>query len=120
MASLGTQRSVAILYGVACHALFCLGVGTMMYEMAFGMGRSWGTLGPGWSVAANGALLLQFPLGHSLLLSRPGRALMGRLAPFGLGRRLSTTTYAALASLQVGLLFLCWTPRGRREAPPLS
>ena len=112
MPSRTIERVVAVAYGVACHVLFVLGVGIMMFEMAFGMSRGLGTLPAPWRVAANGALLLQFPVLHSLLLSRGGRRLLGRLAPFGLGARLSTTTYVAIASVQVGLLFLLWTPSG--------
>ena len=99
-------------YGMCCHALFIFGVGAMMVEMAFGMSRCWGTLPPPLRDITNGALLLQFPAVHSLLLSRPGRRFLGRLAPFDLGAQLSTTTYAAIASIQVGLLFLLWTPSG--------
>ena len=106
------ERTIAVAYGVACHILFVGGVGAMMIEMAFGMSRSWGRLPAPWSAIANGALLLQFVLSHSLLLSRRGRKLLNRLAPFGLGGRLSTTTYATIASVQVGLLFLLWTPSG--------
>ena len=112
MSARNIDRVVAFIYGVSCHALFVLGVGAMMVEMAFGMSRSWGMLAPPWREIADGALLLQFPLLHSLLLSRPGRRLLSRLAPFGLGSRLSTTTYATIASMQVGLLFLLWTPSG--------
>ncbi len=118
------ERVVAISYGMACHILFVLGVGTMMYEMAFGMSQCWGMLPSPWGAIGDGALLLQFPILHSLLLSRGGRKLLGRLAPFGLGARLSTTTYATLASIQVGLLFVLWTPSGvvwwRADGPWLA
>lgn len=106
------DAAVAVAYGAACHALFVLGVGAMMAAMAFGMSRCLGRLPAPWAGPADGALLLQFPLLHSALLSRPGRRLMCRLAPFGLGGRLSTTTYVVLASVQTGLLFALWTPSG--------
>ena len=112
MPSRTTERVFAVIYGVSCHALFLLGVGTMMFEMGFGMSRCLGTLPSPWRGIADGALLIQFPVVHSLLLSRRGRKLLGHLAPFDLGTRLSTTTYAAIASVQVGLLFLLWTPSG--------
>ena len=32
-ADAGTRRAVAIIYGVACHTLFTLGVGTMIAAM---------------------------------------------------------------------------------------
>lgn len=107
-----SERLIAIAYGVCCHSLFLISVGTMMFAMAFGMSRCWGILPPPWRDVANGALLLQFPLIHSAFLSRPGRRVMGWLAPLGLGARLSTTTYVTIASVQVGLLFLLWTPGG--------
>ena len=107
-----SDRVIAVVYGMCCHILFVLGVGTMMVAMAFGMSRCRGTLSPPWRELADGALLLQFPLLHSALLSRRGRSVLGRLAPSDLGGRLSTTTYATIASVQVGLLFLLWTPSG--------
>jgi ubiquinone biosynthesis O-methyltransferase len=106
------DAGIALAYGLACHISFVAGVGTMMVAMFYGMSRSFGDLPKLWAALANGILLLQFPVLHSVLLSRPGRALLGRLAPFRLGGRLSTTTYAAIASLQVGALFLLWTPSG--------
>ena len=59
---------------------------------------------------ANGALLAQFPLLHSLLLSRRGVGVLARLAPEGMGRRLSTTTFSALAALQLLATFWLWSP----------
>ena len=106
------DAGVAISFGIACHILFVLGVGTMMAAMFFGMSRSLGRLGTPWAGLANAVLLLQFPIIHSVLLGRSARRCLGRLAPFGLGGKLSTTTYAAIASVQVGLLFALWTPSG--------
>ena len=82
-----------MFYGVCCHGCFVAGVGTMMIMMFFGMSRSFGALHAPWSYLANALLLAQFPLLHSMLLSRRGRAVLGRLAPHGLGGRLATTTY---------------------------
>ena len=106
------ETTVAIALGVTCHTLFVLAVGTMMMAMFFGMSRSLGRLDTPWGGLADALLLLQFPILHSFLLSRPGRRWMGRLAPYGLGTKLSTTIYATLASIQVGLLFALWTPSG--------
>ncbi len=124
MTALGRERIVALVYGACCHIVFVLGVGTMMVAMAFGMSRCWGRLPSPWGGIADGLLLLQFPLAHSFLLSRRGRKVLSRMAPLGLGGKLSTTTYAAIASVQVGLLFLLWTPSGivwwRAEGPWLA
>jgi protein-S-isoprenylcysteine O-methyltransferase Ste14 len=76
------------------------------------MSRSFGVLHAPWSYLANALLLAQFPLLHSMLLSRRGRAVLGRLAPQGLGGRLATTTYALIAAVQVWLLFALWSPSG--------
>ena len=106
------RRVVAIVYGVTCHTLFTLAVGTMIAAMFYGMSRSLGRVAPPWSFLANAGLLMQFPLGHSLLLGGAGRRILGRLAPRQLGGRMSTTTYVIVASLQVFLLFAFWTPSG--------
>ena len=103
---------VAVLYGACCHGCFVAGVGTMMIMMFFGMNRCFGVLHAPWSYLANALLLAQFPLLHSVLLSRSGHKVLRRLAPQGLGGRLATTTYALIASVQVWLLFALWSPSG--------
>jgi hypothetical protein len=92
------RRTLALAYGVACHALFTLAVSVMIYELAFGLSRSWGALHGPWRWIGNGLLLLQFPLAHSFLLSGRGRALLRVLAPAGLGNDLLTTSYVIVAS----------------------
>jgi ubiquinone biosynthesis O-methyltransferase len=106
------RRSVAAIYGLLCHGLFAVGVGMMMFQMYFGMSKSYGTLAAPFSWLANGLLLIQFPLAHSLLLSAPGRRLLARLAPGAISVSLSTTTYVIIASAQVLALFALWTPSG--------
>jgi protein-S-isoprenylcysteine O-methyltransferase Ste14 len=95
----------------------------MIVMMFFGMSLSLGTLGPPWRWVANGALLAQFPLMHSFLLTDRGRAVLGRLAPMNLGRGLSTTTYVTIASVQIFALFALWSPTGiiwwQAEGPSL-
>jgi len=49
---------------------------------------------------------------HSLLLTRRGKRLLAALVPEPYGRTLGTTTYSIIASLQLLLLFWCWTPSG--------
>ncbi len=104
---------VAIVYGLLCHLAFAAGVGAMMVVLFSGMTSGLGRLPQPWSWFADALLLLQFPLLHSVLLSRRGGAALRRLAPPGLGTPLMSTTYALVASLQTGLLFLGWTPIGR-------
>lgn len=104
--------AVAVCYGIVCHLTFVAGVATMIAAMYFGMSRSLGALHSPWSWIANLALLVQFPLMHSLLLTTGGRAFLARLAPNGVGATLSTTTYVTIASLQVFTLFALWSPTG--------
>lgn len=106
------HRALAIAYGLLCHILFLTGVGAMIAAMYFGMSRSLGALPAPWSFLANVLLLIQFPLAHTFLLSTQGRATLSRLAPRQIGSRLATTTYAAIASIQVLLLFALWSPSG--------
>ena len=103
---------VALLYGALCHGSFAIGVGTMMAAMFFGMSRSVGALEAPWSWIADAALLAQFPVAHSFLLSKRGRALLARLAPGGTGATLSSTTYVTIASVQIFALFALWSPSG--------
>jgi methanethiol S-methyltransferase len=109
---LRSQRAVAIGYGLVCHIIFAASVGLMIFHMFFGMSLSLGGFGAPWSWIANTALLLQFPLAHSYLLSAKGRAKLTSLAPQAFARELATTTYVIIASLQVFLLFNFWTFSG--------
>jgi len=107
-----THRATAIAYGIVCHTLFVVGVGTMIAAMFFGMSRSFGRVPTSWSALANALLLVQFAIFHSLLLSSFGATILKRLAPATIGSGMATTTYAILASIQVFLLFALWTPSG--------
>jgi protein-S-isoprenylcysteine O-methyltransferase Ste14 len=106
------RLAIALAYGAVCHAAFGIAVLSMIIAMFFGMSKSLGRVREPWSVAANAALVLQFPLVHSLLLTRSGGRWLGRLAPRGYGGTLSTTTYAIVASVQLIALFALWTPSG--------
>jgi methanethiol S-methyltransferase len=106
------QRLMAVCYGVICHAVFVLSVGLMMFHMLFGMSLSFGATPSPWSWLVNLCLLLQFPVGHSLLLSAKGRKVLTLLAPRAFASQISTTTYVIIASLQVLLLFNLWTFSG--------
>lgn len=109
----GARRiALALAMGLLCHALFAAAVLAMIAAMFFGMSASLGTVPWPWAAAANAALLLQFPLAHSLLLTPRGGRLLGRLFPGGDGATLATTTYALVASAQLLALFALWTPSG--------
>jgi protein-S-isoprenylcysteine O-methyltransferase Ste14 len=103
---------VAGLYGIVCHSLFVSSVAMMIAIMYCGMSQSFGPFRPPVSTVANALLLLQFPLAHSILLTRRGNRFLARLAPAGLGKPLVTTTYVAVAAAQVLLLFGMWSPSG--------
>jgi len=106
------RRCVALLYGAAAHGLFLVGVGGMLLNLHQGMRWSLGPLRGGAAIAVDIVLLLQFPILHSFLLGRRGRALLGCLAPKGLGADLATTTFAGIAAIQVALTFLLWSSSG--------
>ena len=103
---------LALLYGVACHGIFALAGLAMVYALYTGLTVTWGAVPWPWAWLANALLLVQFPLGHSLLLSARGRRWLAALAPAPHGKTLSTTTYATIASLQLLALFTLWTPSG--------
>lgn len=93
------------------HTIFAAAVLSMITAMFFGMSMSLGRVPIPWAMAVNLILLLQFPVVHSLLLTERGSRLLTRLVPVH-GTTLSTTTYAIIASVQLLVLFACWTPSG--------
>lgn len=99
-------------YGILCHTLFAAGVGTMIWGMYHGMTLGLGRLEGGWAWAADFALLAQFPLVHSLLLTGRGGRWLSWLSPARHAATLSTTTYAIVASVQLLALFALWSPTG--------
>ncbi|MEO0389350.1 MAG: isoprenylcysteine carboxylmethyltransferase family protein [Pseudomonadota bacterium] len=103
---------LAFGYGILCHLVFAMALIAMIWMMFFGMSRSFGAVPQPWAILANAFLVLQFPLAHSLLLSRKGRRYLGWLAPQREGARLSTTSFAIVASVQLLALFTLWTPSG--------
>jgi protein-S-isoprenylcysteine O-methyltransferase Ste14 len=104
--------ALALGLGALCHTLFAAGVLAMIVAMFFGLSESLGRVSWPMAVLANGALILQFPLAHSLLLTGPGGRLLARLIPGPHGQTLATTTYAIIASAQLLALFALWTPSG--------
>lgn len=109
----GARRiALALTLGVLCHTVFALAVLSMIVAMFFGMSKSLGAAPWPWAMLANAALIVQFPLLHSVLLTGPGGRLLARLIPGPHGATLSTTTYAIIASAQLFALFAMWTPSG--------
>lgn len=84
----------------------------MIVAMFFGMSESLGRAPWPWAALANLALIVQFPLAHSPLLTARGGRWLARLIPGTNGSTLATTTYAIIASAQLLALFALWTPSG--------
>ena len=103
---------LALFMGALNHAIFAVAVFSMMWAMFYGMSASFGTVPWPWAALANALLVLQFPLVHSFLLTKRGMKLLVKLFPGQHGGTLSTTTYAIIASIQLSMLFLLWTPSG--------
>jgi methanethiol S-methyltransferase len=104
--------ALALALGLVCHAVFAAAVLAMIAAMFFGLSESLGRVPWPWALVANLALILQFPLAHSLLLTGPGGLWLVRLIPGPHGATLATTTYAIIASIQLLALFALWTPSG--------
>ncbi len=109
----GRARILAALgIGIAVHSVFVLAVLAMILAMYFGMSGSFGAVPWPYAALANAALVLQFPIVHSLLLTGRGGRLLARIVPGPYGGTLATSTYALIASLQLLALFALWTPSG--------
>ena len=100
------------MFGAVCHAVFAAGVLAMIVAMFFGLSESLGAVPWPWAMLANAALIAQFPLAHSLLLTGRGGRLLARLIPGPHGQTLATTAYAIIAATQLLALFMLWTPSG--------
>ena len=101
---------IAFLYGFFCHIIFTASVVTMFVAMFFGMSQSFGKIPAPYSYFLNLLLLLQFPIFHSFLLSSIGKKYLLYFSPKQYSKTLASTIFALLASIQLFLLFFCWTP----------
>ncbi len=104
--------ALALGFGVITHLIFAMAVLAMIVAMFFGMSESLGRVPGPWAWLANTLLIVQFPLLHSMLLTRRGGKVLTQLVPGPYGTTLSTTTYALIASIQLLALFALWTPSG--------
>ena len=84
----------------------------MIFGMYHGLTKAIGNVAYPEALAVNFLLIAQFPLAHSLLLTRRGGRLLAAIVPGPHGATLGTTTYAILASLQLLAMFWLWTPSG--------
>lgn len=104
--------ATALGFGLLCHSLFATAVFAMIVAMWFGLSASFGALTGPWALIGNAALIVQFPLLHSALLTTRGQQIMIRLTPSAHRATLASTTYAIIASAQLLALFTLWTPSG--------
>ena len=63
---------LALSLGFVCHGVFVAAILAMITAMFFGLSESLGTVPWPWAVLANLILIVQFPLAHSVLLSKRG------------------------------------------------
>ncbi len=106
------QRVFAGVYGGVTQVLYVASILSMALGLASGMTLGRGRFQGLQAVAANVALLMFFPVLHSLLLGARGRKVVARAMPFGLGGALSTTTFALVSALQLLMVFWLWSPAG--------
>ncbi|MCB0358600.1 MAG: hypothetical protein KDD44_03165, partial [Bdellovibrionales bacterium] len=107
-----SHRLIALALGVLCHSAFIVAVGTMIASLYTGLDVGYGSAVGLPPLLWNLLLVIQFPLLHSFLLSARGRRLLAKPFPGTLGRDLSTTTFALIASIQLAAVFLLWAPSG--------
>lgn len=104
------RRSLALAAGLVCHGTFLAAIAWMFVSLYGGMQSGRGTLQGSQAWVANALLVAQFPLFHSLLLTRKGRGFLARWIPGGSGATLTPTTYATCAALQLLAVFALWSP----------
>ena len=103
-------KLIAIFYGVICHSTFILAGLSMLWVLYNGFTVSFGYFNFPFNILFNFFLLIQFPIFHSFLLTTTGRKILRLFSPKNFGKTLETTNYATIASIQLLLLFLLWSP----------
>ena len=103
-------KLIAIIYGAICHSIFFLAGLSMLWVLYNGFTVSFGYFDFPLSIIFNFFLLMQFPILHSFLLTTTGRKILRLFSPRNFGKTLETTNYATIASIQLLLLFLLWSP----------
>ncbi len=106
------HRLFALAVGIVCHSMFILAVGSMMLGIYNGLLTSFGRLSGTSALVANLVLVFQFPLLHSWLLTKRGRAFLVRLSPREIAADMTVTWFALFASLQILATFTLWSPTG--------
>lgn len=105
-----TKKLFAIGLGITCHLLFLCAVGLMGWSIFYGMTKSIYPVGGELGRDFNLLLLFQFPIAHSLLLTKNGQNFLRSLTFNKFGYDLNTTWFALISSIQLSLVFIFWTP----------
>jgi len=103
-------KFISILYGLFCHISFVASGLSMLWVLYNGFTVSLGSVSYPLGIILNFFLLIQFPILHSYLLSNNGRKILRLFAPKNYAKTLETTIYATIASIQLLLLFIFWSP----------
>ena len=103
-------KSISVLYGIICHITFIASGISMLWVLYNGFTVSIGSVRYPLNIILNFFLLIQFPILHSFLLSNNGRKILRLFSPRNYAKTLETTIYATIASAQLLLLFILWTP----------
>ncbi len=111
-------KALALTLGVICHLSFCAAVLVMMIALFGGINPSPYFAHHGAAILLDAALVLQFPVLHTLMLRPSGRRFLSSLFPGEVGKHLITTTFVIAASLQLLALFLFWAPIGTSHWEP--
>ena len=106
------HKAYSFCVGAACHILFLVGVGLMGWMLYDGLLHPLLPIGGLFGRTMDIVFLMQFPILHSFLLSSIGTKILARLHPQAVGRPLVSTSFALVASLQLVVTFLFWTPIG--------
>ena len=102
-------KVIAVIYGMVCHGFFLV-AGILMFIQLF-TGFS-GQLVPSFfptHFLFNIILLIQFPIFHSFFLTKSGKKFLHIFYSERFTGKLDTTVYAAIASVQLIILFLYFT-----------
>lgn len=100
----------ALVLGLLCHISFVFSVSLMAVSIFFGLDCPLYDLKPTYPFLWNFMLLLQFPILHSLLLSKRGGKILDTLSFAPRRSDLRTTLFTLIASLQLIAVFAFWSP----------
>ncbi len=115
---LTSEQCFATGVGLLCHIAFAVAVASMAISVYFGLHFGVGHLRGISAVCADLALIIQFPLIHSWLLTKSGRRVLGFLSPPSLSKEMITTWFALIASIQLCGTFLLWSPLAELTVQP--